>query len=247
MRCIHEASLYKKNCFITLTYNDENLPEDRSLNVKHYQLFMKRLRKKYGENIRFFHCGEYGEQYGRPHYHACIFNHDFADRRLWKVQNGVSLYTSSDLDSLWGLGFCSVGDVTYESAAYVARYILKKITGKEADDHYTYVDYSTGQVFLRKAEYTTMSRRPGIGRGWFDKYHRDVFPLDRVIINQKAVKPPKYYDSLYERHSPELLEFVKFNRENKSKKALDDNTKARLAVREQVQLERLQRLPRSLK
>jgi len=246
IRCLHEASLYENNCFITLTYNDQNLPEDRSLDVNHFQLFMKRLRKKYGAKIRFYHCGEYGEQYGRPHYHACIFNHDFSDKQLWKTQNGVPLYTSADLNLLWPYGFTSIGSVTYESAAYVARYILKKITGQNADDHYMWIDPASGQVHQRKPEYTTMSRRPGIARGWFDKYRTDVYPHDRVIINELQVKPPKYYDKLFEQHSPELMEFVKYQREEKQKLAVDNNTKDRLAVREEILLERLTRLPRTL-
>jgi hypothetical protein len=77
VRCVHEASLHEKNCFITLTYSPENLPKDGSLDVSHFQKFMKRFRKRFGPGIRFFHCGEYGESLSRPHYHACIFGFDF--------------------------------------------------------------------------------------------------------------------------------------------------------------------------
>ncbi|AXH74125.1 MAG: replication initiator protein [Microviridae sp.] len=138
IRCVHEASLHKKNCFITLTYNDEHLPENSSLDYRVFQLFMKRLRKKYGDNIRFYMCGEYGENFGRPHFHACLFNHDFSDKKLWKTVNKMPLFRSAELEELWPFGFSSIGSVTFESAAYVARYIMKKITGEAAEKHYTF-------------------------------------------------------------------------------------------------------------
>lgn len=138
VRCVHEASLYTDNCFVTLTYNDDFLPEDRSLHYRHFQLFMKRLRKRHGDGVRFYMCGEYGEKQGRPHYHACLFNFRFSDMRLWQERNGVKLYRSAELERLWPFGFCSVGEVTFESAAYVARYIMKKVTGDAAESHYTF-------------------------------------------------------------------------------------------------------------
>lgn len=126
IRCMHEASLYDKNCFITLTYDDEHLPKNRGLDVSHFQNFMKRLRKEYGQGIRFFHAGEYGSKTRRPHYHALLFNHDFVDKSLIAVRNDHRLYVSPSLQRLWPFGYSSVGDVTFESAAYVARYSLKK-------------------------------------------------------------------------------------------------------------------------
>jgi len=95
IRCMHEASLYERNCFITLTYSDEFLPNDRSVNVRHFQLFMKKLRKRFGPNIRFYHCGEYGEKTSRPHYHALLFNFDYTFRthkitRIYKANQLVA-------------------------------------------------------------------------------------------------------------------------------------------------------------
>lgn len=246
VRCAHEASLYADNCFITLTYNDQHLPADRSLDVRHFQLFMKRLRKRFGSGIRFFHCGEYGERYGRPHYHACIFGFDFSDKVLWKVSNGNRLYTSATLSELWPYGFSSIGDVTFQSAAYVARYILKKINGESAVEHYRYIDSQTGEIFQRRPEYTTMSRRPGIGQGWLQKYHSDVYTFDYVVINGKKVKPPRYYDNQFEIMDPDLMAKFKAARVLNSKKHIDNNTPDRLQVRETVQLARLERLPRTI-
>lgn len=137
IRCVHESDLHAKSCFVTLTYDNDHLPANGSLLYEDFRLFFKRLRHKYGKGIGYFMCGEYGETYGRPHYHALIFGHDFQDKQL-KRQNdqGNECYTSSELDDLWNKGRTELGSVTFESAAYVARYITKKITGEAAAEHY---------------------------------------------------------------------------------------------------------------
>lgn len=245
MRCVHEASLHNRNCFITLTYDDEHLPYDLSVNVRHFQLFMKRLRKKYGHQIRFFHCGEYGENFGRPHYHACIFNFDFEDRILWTTRENVHLYTSAALQELWPFGFSTVGDVTFESAAYVARYVMKKLTGDKADA-YNWTHPITGEVYTRAPEYVTMSRRPGIGKGWFDKFKSDVFPHDHVIVNGVPCKPPRYYETLYDLLPDGNMVPIKAARTLNSKKHACDNTLRRLKDRAEVQSSRINQLKRTL-
>lgn len=205
LRCVHEAKQYEKNCFITLTYNEQNLPKDRSLVKEHYTLFMKRLRKKYGSNIRFFMCGEYGTEGGRPHYHACIFNHDFDDKELYTVRDNIPLYQSNELKKLWPYGFSTIGAVTFESAAYVSRYVTKKLTGigaAQEDDK-------------RIKEYGNMSRRPGIGKIYFDKFHRDAFAIDGVIRNGLKYKLPKYYDRLYNEIDPDNLKLIKERRQKR--------------------------------
>lgn len=101
LRCVHEAQLHSRNCFITLTYNDEHLPENESLDVEHWQLFAKKLRHRFGK-FRFLHCGEYGEL-GRPHYHALLFGLDFGhDRIKLKKKDGNELFTSESLDKPGG-------------------------------------------------------------------------------------------------------------------------------------------------
>lgn len=243
MRCQHEASLYDDNAFITLTYDDDNLPDDRSLRVRDFQLFMKRLRKEYGAGIRFYHCGEYGETYGRPHYHACLFNHDFPDKYPWfQSKSGEMVYRSESLEELWPMGICSTGGVTFKSAAYCARYIMKKVTGDMADDHY--LDPETGVI--RKPEYTTMSRRPGIGKAWFEQFKSDVYPHDFVVMNDQKVRPPKYYDGLYELDHKQSFRKIKARRKANSAQHADNNTPERLKVREKVQDARLSKLHRSL-
>lgn len=247
LRCVHEASLYNNNCFLTLTYNNENLPADKSLNVKHFQDFMKRLRKAYSpKKIRFFHCGEYGAKNQRPHYHAIIFNHDFDDKILFRNSNGVQLYTSSSLDKLWPFGFSTIGSVTFESAAYVARYITKKVTGELATEHYKLVDTSTGEIHNLKPEYITMSRRPGVGREWYDKYKTDVYPKDFTTLRGIKLKPPKFYDNILEKeHEEEYLQ-VKKKRIRNSKKRRADNTPERLNTKETIKKIKFKNLLRPL-
>lgn len=245
IRCVHEASLYERNCFLTLTYNETNVPENGSLNKKHFQDFMKRLRfSKQNLKIRFFHCGEYGERFLRPHYHACLFNYDFPDKIIHKISNEQKLYVSQELNDIWGHGFCIIGDVTFDSAAYVARYITKKITGKNAASHYEKTDYLTGEITDRQPEYVTMSRRPGIGRGWYDQYHGDVFPHDFVISKEKKYSVPKYYGQIFEVQDPEKYAEVKGARRLSAKNNLDDCTADRLRVRETVKQQQALKLIR---
>lgn len=246
IRCVHEASLYDHNAFITLTYNDDHLPHDRSLNLKHAQDFLKRLRKRFGPGIRFYGCGEYGEQLGRPHYHMCLFNHDFHDKVLWKEERGVKLYRSEEIEKLWTYGYSTTGGVTFQSAAYVARYIMKKITGDIAADHYEYIDPETGEVFDRKPEYTHMSLKPGIGSRWINKYTSDVYPTDFVVLNGVKMKPPKYYDRSFEVMDPDAFHKVRSARLKSGKKREADNTPARLKVKEKVLNAKLSQLKRSL-
>lgn len=239
MRCMHEASLYEDNCFITLTFADSvNL--NPSLDKSDFQKFMKRLRKKVGF-VRFYHCGEYGDKLERPHHHACLFGFNFPDRELWSIRGGVRLYRSALLESLWPFGFSTVGDVTFESAAYCARYILKKQLGKGAGDYYA------NKCLV--PPYTTMSRRPGLGAGWFSKYSSEVYPSDFVVVRGGVkCRPSRYYDSIYDSLSPDSFEVVKKKRLTKAKEFAisPDNSSRRLAVREKVKSIQSEELKRSL-
>lgn len=209
VRIMHEAQMHEKNCFLTLTYSDQQLPSDRSLHVEDYQLFMKRLRKGSSSPLRYFHCGEYGEETQRPHYHACIFGEDFSEDRevLFKTPRGDSVFISDRLSEVWGLGHATIGELTFESAAYVARYCLKKVTGEKAISHY-------GD---RQKEYVTMSRRPGVGATWYDSFHSEVYPSDSVVMRGKEMMPPQFYDRLLEKADPELYEKVKKERRSEMK------------------------------
>lgn len=246
LRCVHEASLFKNNCFITLTFDDYHLNELQTLVKADFQKFMKRLRKRFkgfeyvitdqGKKrfpIRYFHCGEYGSQLRRPHHHACLFNFDFEDKILWQRKNGICLYRSPTLEELWPFGFCTIGDVTFDSAAYVARYVTKKITGDMAAIHYAYVDEETGEMFYIEPEYVTMSRRPGIGKRWFDKFgETDVYSKDFITINGRIQKVPAYYDKIYDQIDPNALRIIKNKRVAKAKaKDWLEQTPCRLNVK----------------
>ena len=248
IRCMHEAQMHEENSFITLTYDDDHIPSDRSLHYRDFQLFIKRLRKRYlGRRIRFYMAGEYGENFGRPHWHACIFGLGFDDKKLWKRSpSGLNLYRSENLELLWPFGYSSIGDVTFESAAYVARYIMKKVTGKNADKHYTEIDPDTGVITDRRPEFNKMSLKPGIGYEWYKKYTSDVYPNDYVVIRGKKVKPPKYYDKNYKIDNPYEFDEILYKREINGKLNSEDNTFERLKVKEIVQQAKLQKLKRTL-
>ena len=257
IRCLHEAKMWKHNCFITLTYSDEFLPEDKSLHYEHFQKFMKRFRKRFkglsldskgASPIRFYMAGEYGENFGRPHFHACIFNFDFEDKTFWqKTGSGSRIYRSKALEELWPYGWSTIGEVTFESAAYVARYIMKKITGKNADDHYEFINPNTGEITLRKPEFNKMSLKPGIGFDWYEKYQTDVYPHDYVVIDGKKMKPPRFYDKKFKKDYPIEFDMIQFQRISAAKERFEDSTDERLKVREQVAHAKLALLKRELR
>lgn len=236
VRCVHEALLYDSNCFITLTFNDANLDSNGSLVKRDFVLFMKRLRKKYGSGIRFFHCGEYGSKLGRPHHHAILFNFDFPDKKLWSVSNGYPLYRSASLESLWPFGYSTIGACTFETAAYVARYVLKKVNGDLAEEHYN------GKV----PEYVTMSRMPGIGHDWLLK-NPEIYNYDEVVIrNGIKCRPPAYYDKIFGELAPEFLEDLKEKRKVKAIEQAEKNRiPGRLSIKEQYKQLQASRLLRS--
>lgn len=246
MRCMHEASLYEENCFITLTYDDDHLPVRGSLDYSEFQRFLKRLRKfAEPKGLRFYMCGEYGELNWRPHYHACIFGFDLPDKQyLRTTESGERLYASDTLSRLWPCGHSSVGSLTFQSAAYVARYCVAKRTGPQADAWYARSD-ADGH-FQLVPEFNHMSLRPGIGAPWLARYQSDVFPRDYVVINGVQCRVPDYYDKLFGRVSPLELDELKAHRVVDALARVDDNTEARLLVKETVQRARSSLLLRSL-
>ena len=213
--------------------------------------------------VRFYHCGEYGRhckhgfdldyircpecKLGRPHYHACLFNMSFHDLESYGSHNGELRYTSPSLERIWKYGFVDVGELNFESAAYVARYILKKITGPMADDHYlSFLDDGTG-VWLTP-EYTTMSRRPGIGKDFYDKYRGDMFPHDHVPVPGSGVfkKVPRYYQELFAIEDPITMEEIKALRQKFRDEHADDYTPERLMDKYKVKRAQVQLLKRTV-
>ncbi len=234
LRCIHEAKFHERNSFITLTYDNEHVPKDGSVDVSHWQKFAKRLRKRVGP-FRFLHCGEYGEKSFRPHYHACIFGLDFVeDQVLFKQEEGHAIFTSALLTEVWGQGFTTHGALNFQSAAYVARYVMKKMTGSSAADEYRRIDSETGEEFFVRPPYVTMSRRPGIAKAWFDKYHQEVYPDDFVVEGGRKNRPPKFYDRLLEAQDPKAFAKVRASRIRKGVENEENTTPDRLGAREVI-------------
>lgn len=255
IRCMHEAQIHDENSFITLTYRDEDLPQHGSLDKTHFQKFLKRFRKDIAPTkIRFYHCGEYGEKLARPHYHALIFGYDFPDKTFWSLSQGKNRnYRSAQLERLWPFGHCIISGVTYQSAAYCARYSIKKIRGQalltrdpETDLlPYQIIDEITGEIINLQPEYATMSRMPGLGRDWYEKYKDDVFPDDFCVHNGRKVKTPQYYRNILEAEDPVLSGQLALARRDKSDEDKSNQTYERLNVRERVTKAKIKTLTRT--
>lgn len=245
IRLMKEHKLHDRTSFLTLTYHNDHLPyhwfdtsgkkiitKQPTLNLEDIQLFLKRLRKHFAPYpLRYFQCGEYGETHGRPHHHMILFGEDFCKDRypIENSRSGHPQYSSLTLEKLWGKGRVTISQTSFESAAYVARYCLKKVTGSGSRFFYQ----------KRKPEYVTMSRNPGIASAFFDEFAPDIYPHDEIIpdIGRPASLPPKYFDKLLERTDPIMFEKVK----KKRSEGLDfysdpNNTDTRLATRERVKL-----------
>nr|QJB20880.1 MAG: replication initiator protein [Microvirus sp.] len=245
VRCMHEKQLHERSAFVTLTYDNDHLPEGGTLVKRDCQLFMKRLRKVFGVGIRFYMGGEYGAKSLRPHYHYLFFNIDFDDKKYYaQAKRGERLYTSKMLTELWPYGFNVIGDVTLESCAYVARYVVDKITGERADAHYRVVT-EDGVVVDRSPEFNLMSRRPGIASEWYERYgvhsHRAG---DFAVMEGKRVRMPRFYDTRYEVVDSDGLEVLKKRRRRNASRHRADNTPDRRRVREQVAIRKLQQKSR---
>lgn len=260
----------KDTCwFLTLTYNDENIPIKESVDIengdirigatlykKDVQDFMKRLRRHYEyhyehEGIRFFLAGEYGEQTERPHYHACIFNMPILTEMIeYKINElGQKIWTNEEIEKIWGKGFISIGRLTWDSAAYTARYIMKKQYGKEAQKYY--------QNRAKEPEFTLMSLSPGIGRKYFEKNKENIYRTDEIAIPKRdgamKIKPPKYYDKLYDITEHDKMQMIKLKRIaslQKQQRLKDSRTTLtrteQREAQERTYVRRKQALPRKL-
>ena len=262
VRIVHEASLHIDNggnCFVTFTYRSKSectpeqlqaghyVPADYSLNKKHFQQFIRRLRKHFPQKIRYFHCGEYGDDNLRPHYHACLFNCTFDDLVVYESEQGVTSYSSLTLEKLWPHGFCTVGELNYDTAAYTAGYILKKVNGKKALDEYLRSD-EYGVAYWVASPYVTMSLKPGIGAKFYEQFKTDIFPSDESPVPGKGIinKVPRYYETILENENPELHKLVKELRQQFIKAHGHDFTPERLRAKYECQKARQSRKQRTL-
>lgn len=227
-RNILESRQWSDNYFLTLTYDDEYLPiysvpfkdlnsgeiDERyvmSLIPEDLTKFMKALRQKlsqkfHHDGVRFFACGEYGSQTMRPHFHILVYNCPIPDLTYYKGIGEETYYNSKFIDDCWQKGFCVIGQVTAESAAYVSRYVLKKV---DSD-----IDYKLlGMV----PEFLRMSRRPGIGESFFDLQKDKIYKNDEIWLSDKnmvsyKVKPPSYFDRKFKEIFPDEFKVIKDKR-----------------------------------
>jgi len=231
-RCLAESRLHQANSFVTLTYDDDHLPSHGSLVHRDWQLFAKRLRKRVGP-FRFFMCGEYGEQFGRPHFHALIFGQGFADRvKCNSLHSDHDLFQSPLLDSAWGKGRAVIGSVSYESARYCAVYATKRLSGEKWRESGGLKVTPDGELFELVQPYGRMSLRPGIGSEWFQRYWPEAVVHGQVFVADRGQKIPRYFDELLAKISPDDLEASKLKRKELSDTFADDRTWSRLEVRE---------------
>lgn len=210
-RLMLEAQEHDYNYFLTLTYNDINCPvySDGVMTLckKDLQDFLKRLRRRIEPfKIRYFACGEYGDRTFRPHYHMIVFGLEIPDLELYSVNRGNALYTSDWLNDIWGNGFVTVGQCDWQSCAYTARYVMKKL--RDVSDRCDELGIAP--------EFLVMSRRPGIGRLYFEKNADKIYETDELILSSKdggiRSKPPRYFDTLYEIKNPVHFALIKARR-----------------------------------
>lgn len=245
IRLMKEVPYHSTACFITLTYSDDNLvfgEERPTLVKKHFQDFIKRLRSAVSydypdnEKLKFFHCGEYGSKTLRPHYHAILFGFDFPDKQLLYSKGGYPHYVSEYLNKIWGKGLCEVCNVSFDTCAYVARYIMKKVKGVTAENFY--------KGF--QPEYITMSN--GIGKSWFDDFKFDVYNNDDMIhyIDGRPIhlRPPRYFDNLFDVENPE--QFAKIKAKRQQALLAKPFEPKRLQVKEKIKIIKTKDLKRSL-
>lgn len=246
-RCMHEASLYDDNIFVTLTYDDAHLPPDGSLNHEHFQLFIKKLRKhsvaKRGRSFKFLMSGEYGAITDRPHYHAILFDFDFMDKRYFRTTpKGHKIFKSETLDKIWGNGLTEYGSVTHDSAAYVAKYCVKKLTGEQGDARYNYSDLD-GNLVCRRPEYGMRSN--GLGKSWIKRFKSDVLVGDTVFAKDgRQIKPPRYYDKVLKEEFSSEFEILHRRRMAGIRGRVSDNGWNRYRSAEAITLAQLNQRPK---
>lgn len=242
-RLLLEKEYYDDAWFLTLTYDDDHIPKvpccscdengevdgiSYTLDVRDCQLFMKRLRKRFGEGIRFFLAGEYGSTTFRPHYHAIVFGLKLDDLKPYsRSKQGFTYYVSELVSNVWKNGYVVIAPFTWETAAYTARYVTKKLNGAEAEFY---------DKYNLKPPFCLMSRRPGIGRRWYDE-HPDCLDFEYINLRTpeggRKFRPPKYYESIFEIQEPEESEKRKVLR----RKMAEDAKKMKMSFSDKSYLE----------
>lgn len=228
-----EAKCWDQNWFVTLTYDEDHItvpeetiddqgftytqeenwigtlvPQELTAFMKALRQIMKREQKQDG--IRFMACGEYGSEGERPHYHIILFNCNLPIDSFYnpRIINNEIYWQNKIIERSWGKGICNISEANWNNIAYTARYITKKINGKESDQIYK----ERGQI----KEFFRVSRMPGIGQLYYEKHKKEIYDRDEIIIKNKAgivsSKPPEYFDRLYEQENPEEFKKIRAKR-----------------------------------
>jgi len=267
IRIIHESYVHLDNhgnSWITLTYRDPSectdeqfkngqyIPADYSLRPSDVSKFIRALRKQnMDDKIRYFYCGEYGDENQRPHYHMCLFNHSFKDQQLFKDEEGLYTYTSPSLEKLWPHGFSTVAELNFETASYTAGYAAKKITGKKAIEHYLRCD-EHGEAYWLLPEFIRMStgrKKPcGLGADFYEKFKKDIFPSDETPVPGHGVVQlvPRYYEEILAKENPEIHDLVKQARQDFLAAHREDFTPERLEDKYKIARAKQNQLTRNL-
>lgn len=249
VRMMHEKKFHAETSFLTLTYDDQHVPESFGLDLRHWQTFMKRLRKALEpRRIRFYMCGEYGELNLRPHFHAIIFGYDPPDKVFHSVSDrGDKQYTSATLSRVWTAGIITTGDVTHESCRYVAQYCMKKIKTNDeyGADRFWRLSPVTGEYYQVRPPFATMSRGDnqgsgGIGSRYVEEFKSDFYPSGYIIVDGVKQAPPRYYKS---KLTEEERRHLKLHAKRQPAK---EKTMERRRVRAAVRDARIKKLQRKL-
>lgn len=216
-RCVIESLVYPEESsnFLTLTYNDESVPLSNigmlSLRMDDVSVFMKNLRRYFEyhfglSDIRFYVGSEYGGETLRPHYHLILFNCRIPDlEHIGSNFQGDEYFHSDIIEKIWGKGFVVIGRFSWNTAAYTARYVMKKRKGPDSKLEYL--------SFGLEPECARMSRKPGIGVEYFQEHFEDIYQNDELILpNGNTVKPPRLFDSYYKEIDPKRMAKIKSNR-----------------------------------
>lgn len=224
IRVAAECCYHDERCFLTLTYDPQHLPPDGSLVKSHLQGFFKRLRYYLTpKRIRYFACGEYGSDLGRPHYHVALFGHTFSDlTRVGKTALGDTLWHSQALDSIWTYGKCIIGELNAKSAAYIARYTAKKLYGDDA-----------AAYGAKTPPYIVMSRRPGIGAQFVQEHYKSLYNRDFYVLDGVKLPIPRFFDNYAGLIDPQCVIMSK-SRRQQAAIARDKPTLDRLETMELV-------------
>jgi len=214
-RIVLEGMEHARCSVVTLTYRPEDSPPDGGLRPKDLQDFLKSLRYFSGEEFRFFGVGEYGAHGPghHPHYHVVFFGLDFPDQQFLKrTRKGTALYRSELLDRAWKKGHAWVGEFSWASAQYVAGYVMKKIGGDLADEHYKGLE----------REFIRVSKMPGLARSWYDANWESMYSDGFILIDGKRRLIPRKFDDWTREERPEFWAELLLARRLDLEESLDD-------------------------